>query len=146
MKPVEKVLDRLEGVHESNGSWKALCPAHDDREPSLSVSEGDENKAILHCFGGCEPEEIVAEFGLEMKDLFERNGVPGADRKKFVSTPPENTCLTASPLQPRKLCCRQRTTRRVLKEAGTHKQELSGQAGSPHPLPRRTRPREIHQV
>jgi hypothetical protein len=35
---VEKVLDRLEGVVPSNGSWKALCPAHDDTEPSLSVS------------------------------------------------------------------------------------------------------------
>ena len=97
MKPVEKVLDRLEGVHESNGSWKALCPAHDDREPSLSVSEGDENKAILHCFGGCEPEEIVAELGLEMKDLFERNGVPGADRKKFVSTPPKTPASLPRP-------------------------------------------------
>jgi len=35
MKPVQKVLDRLEGIRESNGSWKALCPAHEDREPSV---------------------------------------------------------------------------------------------------------------
>jgi hypothetical protein len=38
MKPVEKVLGRLEGVVESSSSWKALCSAHDAREPSLSSS------------------------------------------------------------------------------------------------------------
>lgn len=90
MKPVEKVLERLEGTRQSNGSWKALCPAHEDRVPSLSITEGDENKAILHCFVGCEPEEIVAAMGLEMKDLFEqRNGFSAEGRKKFVSTPPK---------------------------------------------------------
>ena len=83
MRPVEKVLDRLDGVRDSNGSWKALCPAHDDREPSLSVSEGDDGRALLNCFAGCETAEIVAELGLKMSDLFEScNG----HRKKF-STP-----------------------------------------------------------
>ena len=78
MKPVEKVLDRLEGVRESNGSWKALCPAHEDREPSLSVSEGDDGRVLLRCFASCENQEIVAALGLEMKDLFEhRNGQGG---------------------------------------------------------------------
>ncbi len=122
MKPVEKVLDRLKVVRESNGSWKVLCPAHDDREPSLSVSEGKDNKAILHCFTGCSTEEIVAELGLEIKDLFERNGSSGADRKKSMRTPPENTCLTASPqastLHAGELRRGQRTSRRVLAEAG----------------------------
>ncbi|MGF1472108.1 MAG: DUF3987 domain-containing protein [Rubrobacteraceae bacterium] len=74
MNPVERLLDRLEGVRESNGFWKALCPAHDDREQSLSVSEGDDGRALLRCFAGCEAEEIVAELGLQMKDLFECNG------------------------------------------------------------------------
>lgn len=77
MKPVEKVLDWLEGARKSNGSWKALCPAHEDREPSLSVSEGDDGRAFLRCFAGCNNEEIAAALGLEMKDLFERNGYGG---------------------------------------------------------------------
>ncbi len=89
MKPVETALARLEGVQDSNGSWKALCPAHEDREPSLSVSEGDDGRVLLRCFAGCENEEIVSALGLEMKDLFERNGVPVPGRKKFMRTPPK---------------------------------------------------------
>jgi hypothetical protein len=75
VRPVEKVLGQLGSARKSNGSWKALCPAHEDREPSLSVSEGDDGRALLKCFAGCKTENIVAELGLEMKDLFaERNG------------------------------------------------------------------------
>jgi len=70
VRPVEKILDRLEGVIQSNGSWKALCPAHDDKEPSLSVSEGDDDRALLHCFAGCDNEEILAALRLGMGDLF----------------------------------------------------------------------------
>ena len=88
MKPVEKVLDRLEGVHEFNGSWKALCPVHDDTKPSLSVSEGDDGRALLKCFAGCKNLEIVVQIGLDMSDLFERRN---GHRKKFHSTSPDNT-------------------------------------------------------
>lgn len=94
MKPVEKALDQLEGVHESNGSWKALCPAHDDQEPSLSVSEGDDGRVLLRCFAGCENEEIVAAMGLEMKDLFERNGHRVGEG---VSTPPKTPASVPHP-------------------------------------------------
>ena len=86
MKPVEKVLGRLEGVVESSGSWKALCPAHDAREPSLSVSEGDDGRALNKCFAGCKATEIVAELGLEMGELFERRN---GHRKTYL-LPPEN--------------------------------------------------------
>jgi hypothetical protein len=86
--PVEKVLDQLEGVVASNGSWKALCPAHDDNEPSLSVSEGDDGRALLKCFAGCATSDIVTRIGLDMSDLFEqRNGY----RKKNTSIPSKTT-------------------------------------------------------
>ena len=94
MKPVEKVLDRLEGIRESNGSWKALCPAHEDREPSLSVSEGEDGRALLRCFAGCDTVEVVEAAGLQMRDLFERND----QEKKFVSTPPKTPASLPHPL------------------------------------------------
>ena len=97
MKPVEKVLDRLEGVRESNGSWTTLCPAHDDREPSLSVREGDDGRVLLRCFAGCETENIVAELDLEMKDLFEQSDNGTRDGKKFVSTPPKTPASLPHP-------------------------------------------------
>ena len=33
------LLNRLESVKKVKDGWKARCPAHDDRDPSLSVSE-----------------------------------------------------------------------------------------------------------
>lgn len=87
MRPVDKVLERVEGIKESNGSWTALCPAHEDREPSLSITEGKDGRALLNCFAGCEASEIVGALGLEMKDLFERNGHGNVLR----SYPPKTT-------------------------------------------------------
>lgn len=63
-------LLRLEGAR-SRGSdrWSARCPAHPDKSPSLSIRETG-SRILLHDFGGCEPEQIVAALGLELKDLF----------------------------------------------------------------------------
>ena len=50
------------------GAWQ--CPAHDDRTPSLQVSQGAKG-AILKCFAGCTTHEITAALGLTFKDLFD---------------------------------------------------------------------------
>jgi len=97
MMPVDLVLDRLEGVKERGESFQAQCPAHEDRAPSLSVSQGEDGRALVKCFAGCETEDVVAALGLEMKDLFEnRNG----HKKVLHSIPPKTTAT----VQPRELC------------------------------------------
>ena len=68
--PIEAVLGRLDGVARSGKSFKALCPAHGDKTPSLSVRDGDDGRVLLHCFGGCRIEEIMVAMGLHMSDLF----------------------------------------------------------------------------
>lgn len=68
--PIELVLERLDGVTRAGKTYKALCPAHSDKTPSLSVKEGDDGRALLHCFAGCGVEGIVAAMGLSMSDLF----------------------------------------------------------------------------
>ena len=50
--------------------YVALCPSHDDRVPSLSVSEGADGRALLHCHAGCSTEHILAALGLHWTDLF----------------------------------------------------------------------------
>jgi hypothetical protein len=72
MKPIEQVLERVEGKVRHNGYYMALCPAHDDQEPSLSVKEAEDGRVLLKCFAGCAVENIVAALGVEMADLFER--------------------------------------------------------------------------
>jgi len=49
-------LARLNGVKNSRGGqYAALCPAHADKEQSLSISEKD-GKILLHCHAGCDKE------------------------------------------------------------------------------------------
>jgi len=68
--PVDNLLSRLEGVRKSHRGHIARCPAHADRTASLSVSAGDDRRALLRCFAGCEPLAIVRAIGLELADLF----------------------------------------------------------------------------
>jgi AAA domain len=49
--------------------YESRCPAHDDRVPSLSVTEDFDGHVLVHCFAGCEFESILAVLGLEAKDL-----------------------------------------------------------------------------
>lgn len=39
--------------------WRACCPVHEDRNPSLRVHRGGDGRALLHCLRGCETEAIV---------------------------------------------------------------------------------------
>ena len=48
----------------------ARCPAHDDRQPSLSLSEGFDGRALLCCHAGCSLDSILEALGLEAADLF----------------------------------------------------------------------------
>src|SRR5947208_17015342 len=70
LSPVQQVLDRLQNVKPNGNGWTALCPAHDDHRPSLSVAKGDDRRVLLNCHTGCETKEIVAALGLSLKDLF----------------------------------------------------------------------------
>lgn len=71
--PIESVLGRLDGVTRAGKSYKALCPAHGDKSPSLSLKEGDDGRVLIHCFAGCLIEDVVAAIGMSMSDLFSSN-------------------------------------------------------------------------
>ena len=58
----------LGGRRAGNG-WLARCPAHEDRSPSLSISDVD-GRVLIHCHAGCKFEDIVAAVGMRPTDLF----------------------------------------------------------------------------
>lgn len=67
----ETLLSRLEKVRQTKpGHWSARCPAHEDRNPSLAIAIGDDDRILLHCKAGCSVDSIVVAIGLEMSDLF----------------------------------------------------------------------------
>jgi hypothetical protein len=75
---------RAENVLKAGTGWLVSCPLPDhgqgrgDQDPSVSITEGDDGRALVNCLAGCETEAIVEELGLSMADLFEsRNGHTG---------------------------------------------------------------------
>src|SRR3546814_2018207 len=47
-----------------NGRWcgsygLARCPAHDDRTPSLSLSDGDDGTLLVCCHAGCDSADVL---------------------------------------------------------------------------------------
>ncbi len=68
---VAELLPGLSGVRKGGQGFVAKCPAHDDRDPSLSLCE-DNGRILMKCFAGCKTETIVRKLGLNWKDLFDK--------------------------------------------------------------------------
>ena len=67
---IETLLSHFDGVRETGyGKSVARCSAHDDRSPSLAISEGDGGRLLLHCWAGCETEDILSARGLTFADV-----------------------------------------------------------------------------
>ena len=55
----------------SRGQYRGLCPAHNDRSPSLSLTL-TEDRILIKCHSGCSINEICSGFGIKKSDLFRR--------------------------------------------------------------------------
>ena len=73
--------------------WKARCPAHEDRTPSLSISAGHDGIVLFKCHAGCSQQAVIA--ALQERGLWSGDNRPrlhmvhvqradDADRIKFV--------------------------------------------------------------
>jgi hypothetical protein len=98
MSNVDALLSRLDKVRKTGrDSWMACCPAHPDKNPSLTIRETEDGRILVHDHGqGCSVHEIVAAVGLELTDLFpprpaghrhapERRPFPAADCLRAVA-------------------------------------------------------------
>ncbi|MCV7173077.1 AAA family ATPase [Mycobacterium manitobense] len=55
-----------------DGKAMAQCPAHDDRNPSLSIAPRRDGKGVVvHCHAGCDIGAVTAAVGLQLRDLFD---------------------------------------------------------------------------
>ena len=64
-----ELLSHLKNVRVRGAYTIAQCPAHPDRHPSLSISDGE--KGVLgKCWAGCGLHDICNALGLTPKDLF----------------------------------------------------------------------------
>lgn len=65
------------------------CPAHDDAQPSLHISEGRNGRILLHCFGGCSCEQVCNAWGITLADLYPENPMP--DTRPTISPRGQST-------------------------------------------------------
>jgi hypothetical protein len=69
MTALNTLLSRLERVQPiGNNRYKALCPAHEDRSPSLAIKD-DSDRLLLHCFSGCKTTDVLGAIGLTFADI-----------------------------------------------------------------------------
>ena len=85
---VDDLLEKLDAVRPTARGWRARCPAHEDRRPSLSVREGAEG-VLLRCWSGCRLEEVCSALSISIRDLFyaPRSGC-GSARQTSPPRPP----------------------------------------------------------
>lgn len=67
---LEAVLAALDNKRQAGREWLATCPAHEDRNPSLSIREGADGRVLVICRAGCEQAAVLA--------ALESRGVPPA--------------------------------------------------------------------
>jgi len=90
----DTILSRLDGVRPTGADcWLALCPAHDDKRPSLSIREIDD-RVLVHCWAGCSIEDVMEAVDLTFDALYsprtthrcnpERRPFPAADVLRAV--------------------------------------------------------------
>ena len=60
------------GGRKIGGGWMARCPAHDDREPSLSIRDVEDGKVLVHCHAGCDQARVIA--ALRSSRAWDENG------------------------------------------------------------------------
>lgn len=75
MNPFDAVVARADRPVEKNPApglnraMVCLCPAHQDKRPSLLVSETEDGRVLMHCRAGCAFDEVRQAFGFEPIDL-----------------------------------------------------------------------------
>ncbi len=69
MKSIQEILTHFQGVQRrGDGCYQCRCPAHPDKEPSLSITEKN-GKVLIHCHAGCSTADILTAAGLTFEDL-----------------------------------------------------------------------------
>jgi putative DNA primase/helicase len=67
------------------GRWMAKCPAHPDRNPSLSIAEAPTGHILLKCHAGCAVEFILDALNLTVADICAAQRHRGPKGEMFVA-------------------------------------------------------------
>ena len=80
--PVSLLLPRLVDVKQHGNRWTATCPNGHEHKGGLSVAVGGDGRLMLHCFKGCDAEQVLRAVGLRLADLFPERLVPQTSEQR----------------------------------------------------------------
>ena len=81
MTDARTITDAL-GGRWSGSNGMARCPCHEDRDPSLSISDGQDGKLLVNCFAGCDPVDILRALnGQGLSEPSREPPAPGLHRR-----------------------------------------------------------------
>jgi len=66
---IEALEDHGQRVTGGGRQRSVQCPAHEDRQPSLSITDA-ETRVLVRCHRGCDTDDVLATLGLARADLF----------------------------------------------------------------------------
>ncbi len=71
-------IARSLGGQKTGGGWICRCPSHDDRSPSLSISDGKDGTLLVCCHAGCDGVDVL--HALKNAGAIDSNGkAPSSD-------------------------------------------------------------------
>lgn len=65
----KELISHFKVKKENKGSVQCICPCHDDKAASLTITEG-KNSSLVYCHAECDTNDILAAVGLKMSDLY----------------------------------------------------------------------------
>lgn len=72
------ILNRLDRVKQvGQDRWVACCPAHEDTNPSLRITDNGD-KALIKCWAGCSFDEIRTALGMDAHEFFAGSHAPAS--------------------------------------------------------------------
>lgn len=81
----EEIVSRFEVKSRYKDRVQAVCPAHPDKQASLSISKG-RTGTLLHCHAGCSLESVLDSVGLKKSDLFYSDKPQGSSWQRYIES------------------------------------------------------------
>ncbi|MDQ6960711.1 MAG: hypothetical protein Q9M27_06720 [Mariprofundaceae bacterium] len=67
----DAIISALGATQSATGRARAACPAHGSgKKLTLIITERDDGSTGIHCFAGCQPDDILAAVGLDKKEAW----------------------------------------------------------------------------
>jgi hypothetical protein len=91
MADIQLLLSKLDGVKSSGrDKWVALCPAHADKTPSLSIRQLEDSRILINCWSGCGAIDVLESIDMNFQhlmpdDAISYRGIRGRDKAERMA-------------------------------------------------------------